>query len=65
MVELLTALGLVLVIEGVLFALAPTRAQDAMRAAADTPAELLRLVGLASAVAGVIVIWVARRFLGG
>jgi hypothetical protein len=64
MVELLSALGLVLVIEGALFAIAPRRAQEALRAAAETPADLLRLVGLAAAVAGVIVIWFARRFLG-
>lgn len=59
------AIGLVLVIEGVLFALLPGKAQEAMRQAAETPADMLRLVGLVSAVAGVIVIWLARRFFGG
>ncbi len=36
-----------------------------MRSAAETPAETLRVVGLACAVAGVIVIWLARRFFAG
>ncbi len=62
MIDFLAALGLVLVIEGILFALLPGKAQEAMRAAAETPAEILRIVGLVSAVVGVIVIWLARRF---
>ncbi len=65
MTDFLAAIGLVLVIEGVLFALLPGKAQEAMRSAAETPAETLRLVGLACAVAGVIVIWLARRFFAG
>jgi uncharacterized protein YjeT (DUF2065 family) len=36
-----------------------------MRSAAETPADILRIVGLVSAVAGVIVIWAARRFFAG
>jgi hypothetical protein len=62
MTDFLAALGLVLVIEGLIFALAPLRAREAMRAAAETAPEMLRLVGLASAVGGVIVIWLARRY---
>jgi hypothetical protein len=65
MIDFVAALGLVLVIEGVLFALLPGKAQEAMRSAAETPPETLRMVGLASAVAGVIVIWLARRFFAG
>ena len=65
MTDFVVAIGLVLVIEGVLFALLPGKAQDAMRQAAETPADLLRIVGLVSAVVGVIVIWLCRRFLGG
>jgi uncharacterized protein len=64
MTDFLVAIGLVLVIEGVLFALLPGKAQEAMRQAAETPADMLRIVGLVSAVAGVIVIWVARRYFG-
>jgi uncharacterized protein len=64
MTDFLVAIGLVLVIEGVLFALMPGKAQEAMRQAAETPADMLRVVGLVSAVAGVIVIWVARRYFG-
>jgi hypothetical protein len=65
MTDLLAAIGLVLVIEGVLFALLPGKAQEAMRAAADTQADMLRIIGLVCAVAGVIVIWLARRFFAG
>ena len=64
MTDFLVAVGLVLVIEGVLFALLPGKAQEAMRRAAETPADILRIVGLVSAVVGVAVIWGARRFLG-
>jgi uncharacterized protein len=62
MIDFVAALGLVLVIEGILFALLPGKAQEAMRQAAETPADVLRIVGLVSAVLGVIVIWLARRF---
>lgn len=65
MTDFLVAIGLVLVIEGVLFALTPGKVQEAMRSAAETPADILRIVGLVSAVAGVIVIWAARRFFAG
>lgn len=65
MTDFLVAIGLVLVIEGVLFALTPGKVQEAMRSAAETPADILRIVGLLSAVAGVIVIWAARRFFAG
>lgn len=64
MTDFVVAIGLVLVIEGVLFALLPGKAQEAMRQAAETPADMLRIVGLVSAVAGVIVIWVGRRYFG-
>lgn len=64
MTDFLVAIGLVLVIEGVLFALLPGKAQEAMRNAAATPADILRVVGLVSAVAGVIVIWLTRWFFG-
>ena len=63
--DFLVAAGLALVIEGVLFALLPGKARDAMRQAAETPPDILRLVGLVSAIAGVIVIWVTRRFFAG
>jgi uncharacterized protein YjeT (DUF2065 family) len=62
MSDFFAAVGLVLVIEGVLFALLPGKAREAMRSAAETPSDILRVVGLVSAVAGVIVIWLARRF---
>jgi uncharacterized protein YjeT (DUF2065 family) len=64
MIDFVVAIGLVLVIEGVLFALLPGKAQEAMRQAAETPADMLRVVGLVSAVVGVIVIWLGRRFFG-
>ncbi|HYC01730.1 MAG TPA: DUF2065 domain-containing protein [Azospirillaceae bacterium] len=59
MSDLLTALALVLVIEGIAYALAP----DGMRraaAAAALPAAQLRIGGLAAAVLGVALVWIIR-----
>jgi uncharacterized protein YjeT (DUF2065 family) len=61
MKDLGTALGLVLVIEGVVYALFP----DGMRRVAAqmlaVPAPMLRAVALAAACIGVIVVWLIRR----
>lgn len=64
MLDFVAALGLVFAIEGILFAAMPNLAKDALRNASETPADIMRLIGLASAVLGVILVWVARGFLG-
>ena len=64
MTELLAALGLALAVEGLLFAAFPDAVRRAMMEAAQTPSERMRLVGLASAALGVVIVWAARK-LGG
>jgi uncharacterized protein len=60
MTWVLLALGLVLVAEGLAFALAPSRIEEALRALAAMPVEQRRMLGLAMLAGGVGVIWVAR-----
>jgi uncharacterized protein len=54
------ALGLVLVIEGLTYALVPRQMQNMMRALLDLSPESLRVMGTAALAAGVFVIWLAR-----
>ncbi|QDG76879.1 DUF2065 domain-containing protein [Labrenzia sp. PHM005] len=60
MSELLTALGLVLVLEGVLYAIAPGGMKNVMRSALETPDQILRAVGLGAAALGVFLVWIIR-----
>jgi uncharacterized protein YjeT (DUF2065 family) len=62
MLDFIAALGLVFAIEGILFAAIPNIAKDALRSAAETPADRMRLIGLGSAVLGVLIVWLARAF---
>ena len=57
--DVLTALGLLLVIEGLTFAAAPERAKRAL-AALLQPAGLLRAVGVVAMLAGVVLVWAVR-----
>jgi len=59
--DLGTGLALVLVIEGVLYALAPEGMRRAAARAAVTPAQTLRGAGLAAACIGVILVWLLRH----
>jgi uncharacterized protein YjeT (DUF2065 family) len=38
----------------------PNLAKDALRSAAETPPERMRLIGLGSAVLGVALVWIVR-----
>lgn len=60
MSELITALGLVLVIEGTLYALSPSKMKTMMRSALELPDQTLRYGGLAALAAGVLVVWLIR-----
>lgn len=60
MSDLVVALGLVLVIEGVLWALAPRLGMKLLRAAAETPDSVLRTCGAVAVAAGVALVWVMR-----
>lgn len=56
----LTAVGLVLVFEGLLYAVAPGQVQRMMAVMQQMPEDQLRLVGLGAATVGVILAWAAR-----
>ena len=58
MSDLWTAIALVLVIEGCLYALFPKRAAAQ---AVSIPPQALRIAGLAAACAGVALVWLVRR----
>jgi uncharacterized protein YjeT (DUF2065 family) len=60
MTDFLAALGLVLVIEGALYALFPEAMKRLVRSALEMPATTMRAAGLFSAVLGLIVVWLAR-----
>lgn len=63
--ELITALGLVLVIEGIGYALAPGRFKAMMAKVAEIPEERLRTVGIVAVAVGVAVVWLARQYFAG
>ena len=60
MSDFVVALGLVFVIEGLIFAVSPSSAKNAMSHVLDTPDGPLRLIGIGSAVLGLILVWVVR-----
>ncbi|WP_068117554.1 DUF2065 family protein [Tropicimonas marinistellae] len=64
MATLFLALGLVLVLEGLVLALAPSRIDDILRMLAEMPVETRRLVGLLAITTGGILLWIAG-WLGG
>jgi len=60
MADFIVALGLVFVIEGLIFAANPAAAKKAMAQVLDTADGPLRAVGIASAVVGVVLVWLMR-----
>ncbi len=60
--DLLIGVGILLVIEGLLFAALPNWMRQAMKSAILTPDNILRGVGIGSAVVGLIVIYFVRRY---
>jgi uncharacterized protein YjeT (DUF2065 family) len=60
MAEFLVAIGLVFVIEGLLFAAFPSAAKRLAATAIDSPETSLRVAGIISAVIGLVLIWVVR-----
>jgi uncharacterized protein len=59
--DLWTALALVLVIEGVLYALFPEGMKRAAARAMAVPPQSLRIAGLAAVFLGVALVWLVRR----
>lgn len=60
MIELLSAFGLVLVIEGLLWAAFPGTALKLLETASRMPEQTLRTVGLSVLAAGVLIVWLVR-----
>jgi uncharacterized protein len=60
MSTLAVTFGLVLVIEGTLWALAPGVGRRFLEATADMPESNLRLAGAVAVAAGVLIIWIVR-----
>lgn len=54
------ALGLVLIVEGLVIALAPRRVEDMLRLLASLPIEARRMTGLVALVLGAIVVTLSR-----
>ncbi len=60
MKDLFTALALILVIEGALYALFPEGMKRVIAVALDIPAVTLHRAGLVSAMVGVVLVWLLR-----
>lgn len=60
MSDLIAALGLVLVIEGLLYAAFPGGLKRVMLMAQETPDQTLRSGGIAAIAAGVFIVWLVR-----
>ncbi len=59
MADLLSALGLVLVFEGAAYALFPAQMQRMMERVTHVSPSLLRNFGLAAALVGLVLVWLA------
>jgi len=59
--DFLIGLGILFVLEGLMFAASPNWMRKAMKSVITTPDNILRAVGIGSAVAGRVLIWVIRR----
>ena len=60
--EFLTALALMLAIEGLSFAAFPRGMQRALKDASEMDEKLLRRIGVIAAIAGVFLVWAAKGF---
>jgi uncharacterized protein YjeT (DUF2065 family) len=60
MSDVLVAIGLVLVLEGLLWAAAPHFALRLLATAAQTPEQALRVAGAAAIAIGVVIVWLVR-----
>jgi uncharacterized protein YjeT (DUF2065 family) len=60
MSDLIVAVGLVLVIEGLIWALSPALGRQLLAAAAATPEDSLRKAGWAAIALGAFVVWMIR-----
>jgi uncharacterized protein YjeT (DUF2065 family) len=58
--DLAVAIGLVLVIEGLVWALVPRLGRKLLEATAATPESALRLAGTLAVAVGVFIVWLVR-----
>jgi hypothetical protein len=58
-IAVLLGIGMVLVVEGLVFALLPGRLEDILRMMAEMPLETRRIVGLSAVTLGVVVVYFA------
>jgi hypothetical protein len=56
----LLAIGLVLIVEGLVYALAPSFIEDLLDRLRTLPLETRRMMGLAALAAGVALVWLAK-----
>jgi len=55
---------LLLAFEGLLFAAFPSLMRKAMRDASEMPEPAMRMVGVGSAILGIVLLWVVRSLIG-
>ena len=60
MSTVILAIGLVLCVEGLVFALAPSRLEEVLELLRNMAPEKRRMIGLAALAAGVVLIWLAK-----
>lgn len=60
---LVLSLGMVLVVEGLVFALAPNRIEEALKLIASLKPEFRRISGLVAVAIGVTLVWIAKTQL--
>ena len=58
----LLAIGLVLIVEGLVYALAPSLIEDLLDRLRTLPLETRRMTGLVALAAGVLLVWLAKTF---
>lgn len=65
MLTLITAIGFVLVFEGLVFALAPNRLEDLIEALSQLSPDTRRMFGLVAVACGVGLLWLAKSLGSG
>lgn len=60
MIDLLSALGLLLVLEGLAYAAFPNAMRSALVALLSMPQAHVRTVGLTTAIIGLVIVWLVR-----
>tara|TARA_B110000438_G_scaffold260182_1_gene270079 strand:+ start:207 stop:392 length:186 start_codon:yes stop_codon:yes gene_type:complete len=61
MKELITAIGLLLFVEGILYALFPSKMKNMLKTIEKLPVTQLRVGGLVFALIGFVIIWYFKR----